>query len=192
MERETKISRCFVGILILIAFTIGFWVGRSTVKNPEPIVKETTRWEKEPYAVHDTIYKPVPQRIEIPVDRPVFIPADTARLFEIWCDYYLKRDYELDYSNDTLGTFLVNVSIQENKLLSATSTVQPNRKIVEREKITYKSPKLQFWGMIGTSADFQNNKIQFGVDVKNKVLFGISGMRLDDKYGYTIDFGIKF
>ena len=46
--------------------------------------------------------------------------------------------------------------------------------------------------MVGTSTDFQSNKIQFGIDVKNKVLFGISGMRLDDKYGYTIDFGIKF
>ena len=167
-------------IAIAIAVFIGYLWGQSNVTIPKPEIKEVVKWEKEPYAVHDTI------------DRPVFIPTDTAALFAVWCDYYLKRDYKLDFSNDTLGTFIVNASIQENKLLSATSTVQPIRKVITRTETVYKVPTMQPWVMIGTSPTLNTQKIQFGLDIKNKYIFGASGIRLDDKYGYTIDFGIKF
>lgn len=179
-------------IAIAIAVFIGYLWGQSNVTIPEAEIKEVVKWEKEPYAVHDTIYEPKPYRVEVPVDRPVFIPTDTAALFAVWCDYYLKRDYKLDFSNDTLGTFIVNASIRENKLLSATSTVQPVRKVIEREKTVYKVPAMQPWVMIGTSPTLNTQKIQFGLDIKNKYIFGASGIRLDDKYGYTLDFGIKF
>lgn len=177
---------------VALALFLGYLWGRSSVELPEPEIKEVIKWEKEPYAVHDTINNPVPYEVEVPVDRPIFIPTDTAALFAVWCDYYLKRDYKLDFSNDTLGTFIVNASIQENKLFSATSTVQPIRKVIEREKTIYKVPKLQPWAMIGTSADFRTNKLQFGLDIKNKYIIGASGLRFDDEYSYTFDFGIKF
>lgn len=179
-------------IAIVIAVFIGYLWGRSNVIIPEPEIKEVVKWEKEPYAVHDTIEKPVPYEVKVPVDRPVFIPTDTAALFAVWCDYYLKRDYKLDFSNDTLGTFIVNASIQENKLLSAASTVQPIRKVITRTETVYKVPTMQPWLMIGTSPTLNTQKIQFGLDIKNKFIIGASGIRLNDDYGYTIDFGIKF
>lgn len=179
-------------IAIVIAVFIGYLWGRSNVIIPDPEIKEVVKWEKEPYAVHDTIEKPVPYEVKVPVDRPVFIPTDTAALFAVWCDYYLKRDYKLDFSNDTLGTFIVNASIQENKLLSATSTVQPIRKVITRTETVYKVPTMQPWLMIGTSPTLNTQKIQFGLDIKNKFIIGASGIRLNDDYGYTIDFGIKF
>ena len=179
-------------IAIVIAVFIGYLWGRSNVIIPEPEIKEVVKWEKEPYAVHDTIENPVPYEVKVPVDRPVFIPTDTAALFAVWCDYYLKRDYKLDFSNDTLGTFIVNASIQENKLLSAASTVQPIRKVITRTETVYKVPTMQPWLMIGTSPTLNTQKIQFGLDIKNKFIIGASGIRLNDDYGYTIDFGIKF
>lgn len=179
-------------IAIVIAVFIGYLWGSSNVTIPDPEIKEVVKWEKEPYAVHDTIYKPEPYEVKVPIDRPVFIPTDTAALFAVWCDYYLKRDYKLDFSNDTLGTFIVNASIQENKLLSATSTVQPLRKVITRTETVYKVPTMQPWLMIGTSPTFNTQKIQFGLDIKNKFIIGASGIRLNDDYGYTIDFGVKF
>lgn len=46
--------------------------------------------------------------------------------------------------------------------------------------------------MIGTSVDLKTNKIQFGVDLNQKYVIGVSGICMDDRYGYTLDFGIKF
>lgn len=191
MNNKIKIS---VGALIVvgIALFLGYLWGRSSVELPAPEIKEVVKWEKEPYAVHDTIDRPVPYRVEVPVDRPVPVPTDTAALFAVWCDYYLKREYKLDFSNDTLGTFIADVSIQENKLLSATSTVQPIRKVITRTETIYKVPKLQPWLMFGTSPKLDAQKIQFGLDIQNKYIIGVSGLRIRDEYGYTFDLGIKF
>jgi hypothetical protein len=191
MKKQITIS---VGTIIAVAIAvlIGYFWGRSSVELPQPSVKEVVRWEKEPYPIHDTIYRPKPYRVEVPVDRPVPVPTDTAKLFEVWKDYYLKRHYTLDYSSDTVGTFRVDVSVQENKLVSATSTVQPNRRVIERTETVYKVPKLTPWAMIGTSPDLTTNKIQFGLNLNNKYMFGATGIRMDNKYGYTLDFGINF
>lgn len=191
MNKKIKIS---VGALIVvgIALFLGYLWGRSSVELPAPEIEEVVKWEKEPYAVHDTIDRPVPYRVEVPVDRPVPVPTDTAALFAVWCDYYLKREYKLDFSNDTLGTFIADVSIQENKLLSATSTVQPIRKVITRTETIYKVPKLQPWLMFGTSPKLDAQKIQFGLDIQNKYIIGVSGLRIRDEYGYTFDLGIKF
>lgn len=179
-------------IVVVIALFLGYLWGRSSVELPAPEIKEVVKWEKEPYAVHDTIKVPEPYAVEVPVDRPVPVPTDTAALFAVWCDYYLKRDYKLDFSNDTLGTFIADVSIQENKLLSATSTIQPIRKVITRTETVYKVPKLQPWIMFGTSPKLDVQKLQFGLDLNNKFIIGASGLRIRDEYGYTIDLGIKF
>ena len=98
----------------------------------------------------------------------------------------------MDFSDDSLGVFKVQASVQENKLISATSTIKPNiRTVTERETI-YKVPIIQFYTLIGTSLDLSTNQIQAGVDLKQKYMIGASGIRMNDKWGYTINFGIKF
>ena len=51
---------------------------------------------------------------------------------------------------------------------------------------------IQGYAMIGTSVDFSVNQIQLGIDLKQKFLISVSGIRIKDKYGYTINAGIKF
>lgn len=178
-------------IAIGIALLIGYFWGRSSVELPQPKRIVEVKWVKGDI-VRDTIDRPVPYEVKVPVDRPVFVPTDTAALFAIWQDYYLDRKYALDFSNDSLGTFKVDALVSQNKLISATSFIQPNIRTVTEREVIYKVPTLQPWAMLGTSADFRTNKLQFGLDLKNKYVIGVSGLRFEDKYGYTLDFGIKF
>lgn len=178
-------------IAVVIAIFVGYLWGRSSVELPEPRRIVEVKWVKGD-VVRDTIDRPVPYEVIVPDSIPVFIPTDTAALFAIWQDYYKERKYNLDFSNDSLGTFRVDATVNQNKLISATSFIQPNIRTVTEREVIYKVPTLQPWAMIGTSVDFRTNKIQFGLDIKNKFIVGASGMRIDDRYGYTLDFGIKF
>lgn len=185
----------WIYVIIAVAvtcFLLGMCTGRKTVK-PLPAEKIVEiKWEKGD-TIRDTIKVPVPYEVSVPVDRPVFVATDTTRLFEIWSDYYLKRNYSLDFSNDTIGLFKVDASVSENKLLSATSTIVPNIKTVIQKEVVYKQPKLIApWVMIGTSVDFKVNKLQTGIDIKDRFIVGVSGVRINDSYGYTIDLGYKF
>ena len=182
MASEVKISKATI-ISVVVAFIVGFLISRAFIEEPKTIVKESVKYEPSPYAVHDTIEKPVPY--EVIKDSIVYLPGklievDTAAILS---DYFLKRKYKLDFSTDTTGTFLINAEVCENKLVNAISTIRPLYRTRTKEKVIYKVPALQFYGMIGTSVDLKTNKIQFG---------GASGIRLDDRYGYTLDFGVKF
>lgn len=180
-----------IGVAVT-CFLLGMCTGRKSVK-PLPAEKVIeVRWEKGE-EIHDTIKVPVPYEVIVSEDVPVFIPTDTAKLFEIWSDYYLKRNYSLDFSNDTIGVFKVDASVSENKLLLATSTIIPNVKTVVEKEVVYKQPKLIApWVIVGTSVDFKVNKLQTGVDIKDRFIVGVSGVRINDSYGYTIDVGYKF
>lgn len=184
----TSIGSAFT--MIAISVGVGYYWGRADI--PEPEVTEKIEYVPSPYPVRDTIDRPIPVEVHDTIDRPIPVPTDTAALFAVWKDYYLRRDYELDFSNDSVGVFKVNASVQENKLLSATSVIQPNRKVITRTETVLKVPTIQPWIMIGTSPTFDTQKIQFGLDFKNRYIFGLSGIRIDDKYNYTLDFGVKF
>lgn len=190
MNKDLLTSIGSVITIIAISIGIGYYWGRTNL--PEPEVTEEIIYVPEPYAVHDTIYEPIPYAVHDTVNRPIPVPTDTAALFAVWRDYYLRRDYELDFSNDSIGVFKVNAFVQENKLLSATSVIQPNRKVITKTETVLKVPAIQPWIMIGTSPTFDSQKIQFGVDFKNRYMFGLSGIRIDDKYNYTLDIGVKF
>ena len=73
------------------------------------------------------------------------------------------------------------------------SDIQPIEKVITTENTYYKVKPLQFYVMGGTNfTKFNTQKVQFGIDLKQKFLIGVSGIRLEDKYNYTIDFGVKF
>jgi hypothetical protein len=182
-------------VLLLSTFFLGFMLGKSK-QDKNAKTKVVTKWTKGD-VIKDTIYLPKPYAVagENKNDTlyvPVPSSTDTTKLFAVWKDYYLQRKYNLDFSNDTIGTFKVDATVGQNKLISATSIIQPNIRTVYTENTIYKVPTLQFYGMIGSSLDLKTNKIQFGIDVKQKFMFGVSGIRLNNNYGYTIDTGIKF
>ena len=112
-----------------------------------------------------------------------FVATDTAKLYAVWQDYYLTRKYDLDFSNDTLGTFKVNASVSQNKLVTATSLIEPNVRTVYETKTIYKVPTIQFYSILGSSIDFRTNKIQLGIDLKQKYLIGASGIRIGNEMG---------
>lgn len=190
---NNKVKEILIAVgLVAIGLGVGILIGYLLIKpDAEPDVRRIVEIK---YIKGDTITKTIPYPVPYKVTDSVRVPVatDTAALFAVWKDYYLKREYNLDFSNDTLGTFMVNAAVSENKLIYATSTVQPNIRTVKEREVIYKQRKWVPWAMIGTSADFRTNKVQLGLDINEKYTVGASGIRLDDKYGYTIDFGIKF
>lgn len=190
MNNKTIIS-IIVIVAILASLLAGYFLGATSIKEKDAEKVVEVKWIKGD-TVRDTIQIPVPYKVEVPVEKPIFVYTDTDALFAVWQDYYLKRDYKLDFSNDTLGTFVADVSIQENKLVRATSFIRPNIRTVTEKETTYKVNIIQPWVIVGTSVDFSTQKLQVGVDIKNKFVVGVSGIRLNDKYSYTIDLGIKF
>lgn len=191
-----KITISLYGIIaIIIALFVGYIWGSSNIKElPASKTESVTKWIKGD-TIRDTISikKLKPYKVTLP-SKDIKIPSstDTTKLFEVWKDYYTKRNYNLDFSNDTLGIFKVDAEVSENRLTKATSLIQPNIRTITTKETIYKVIKLQPYTVIGSSLDFRTNKIEIGLDFKQKYMLGISGIRLDDKYGYTIDLGIKF
>lgn len=159
-------------------------------------MKETVKYVPSTVTVTDTIFNPQPYNVFIPADTVYkyltkFEKVDTA---EILKDYYLTRQYSLDFSNDTLGVFKVNAEVGQNKLLKANSFVNPIIKTVYRENTVtqYKTKLLQPFLLVGTSPKFDVQQATIGIDLRQKYLIGVSGIRWDNKYNYTINLGIKF
>lgn len=179
-------------ILGIVALILGFLLGRCSNIN-ENIAKteEVVKYVPSPYPVHDTIYKPKTYEVVRHKIDTVYLnqDVDTSKILE---DYFLTRRYELDFSSDSLGVFKVNTEVSENSIISATSYIQPNYKTIIQENTIYKTTPVQFYAMIGSSIDFKTNKISLGVDLNQKYLLGVSGIRFGDNACYTIDFGIKW
>jgi hypothetical protein len=195
MGKNIVIRRSTV-ILAILMFALGFIVSRLTIGEQEVKTKTVIKYEKQPSAVHDTIYEPKPyaEYIDSGSIHYISLPGkpiepDTAAIL---ADYLVRRKYNLDFSNDTLGVFKVDAEVTQNHLVNAVSTIQPIIRTVETERTIYKQKKLQFWGMFGTSPKLDFNKVQIGLDLKEHYMIGVSGYRIDNKYDYTIDFGYKF
>lgn len=192
MNKKITISISSV-IALLITFIVGVLIGKGYADTVE-VEKEVVKWKTEQLPpIHDTIPTPVPYFV-FDTDT-VFkiiehqVEVDTLKIL---ADYYRVRKYDLDFSNDSIGVFKVNIDVTKNMLANASSEIRPIRTIIERVKTINKVKTLQFYGMFGSSLDFKTNKIQVGLDFRQKYLLGVSGIHLDDKYGYTIDLGVKF
>lgn len=185
-------NKILIAVSIVVAiFFIGFFVGRSQIVVRERTITKITK-KLVPYKVTKTIDNPVPFAVhDTTYTDPVVITqmVDTAAILK---DYKLVRVYPLDYSSDSLGVFKVDVTVNQNKIVKATSTVRPILTAIEKEKVIYKVPAIQFYGLIGSSIDFKTNQVQVGVDLSQKYMLGVSGIRFNDQMSYTINAGIKF
>lgn len=179
-------------ILSIVVLFLVFMLGRcSNVNKNIAKTEETIKYVPSPYPVYDTIYQPKPYEVVRHKRDTMYLTqdVDTAKILE---DYFLTRRYELDFSSDSLGVFKVNTEVSENSIISATSYIQPKYKTIIQENTIYKTTPVQFYAMIGSSIDFKTNKISLGVDLNQKYLLGVSGIRFGDNACYTIDFGIKW
>lgn len=183
-------------ILATIAMVLFFFLGRLSVNDKTVVeTKEVVKYEPSAFVIRDTVTKdrliPVETFVRDTVYKYLSQNVDTSAIIH---DYFLSRKYELDFSSDSTGVFLVNAEVNQNKLISANSQIQPVIKTVYRESTntTYKVPAVQFYGTIGTNLALDVNKISFGVDLKQKYLIEISGIRHKNDYSYTFGFGVKF
>ena len=195
MRDQITIKRSVI-ITAILMFVLGFVVSRLTIKEGETKIRTVVKYEPAPYAVHDTIREPKPytEYRDTGSIKYIYLPGepiepDTAAILD---DYIVRRKYNLDFSNDTLGVFKVDAEVTQNHLVSAVSTIQPIIRTVLTEKTVYKAKQLQLWTMFGTSPKLDFNKVQLGMDFKEHYMIGVSGYLIDNKYDYTIDFGYKF
>lgn len=183
-----------IGVIALL--TVGFFGGRLTI-NEKTIIKTETVYKKGA-VIKDTIIKPQPYAVIKPYEvlkiklkhDTIYTKVDSSKIVS---DYLLTRKYALDFSSDTTGVFKVDVAVNKNQLISAISTIRPIIKTTTIEKITTKKQLLQVYAMIGTSPDLSTNQLQVGVNLGQKYMIGVSGMRFDNNsFGYTINVGIIF
>lgn len=196
MDKETKLISVLAVFFIAVICLGFFFLGRSSVHIPEPAeVKHDTTYVPAPYPVHDTLKVPVPAK-EVPPDT-VYVsvpePTDTAALFAVWLDYYTTREYNLDFSSDSLGVFRVAAKVNKNKLQEAISTIQPRIQVVTNIENFYKERAFQPWVMATTGVtDFKFQSVTVGVDINSRVMLGVGAMRYDKNGAFTINAGYKF
>lgn len=138
---------------LLLGFVAGWWLGSR--KSTTEIVREEVRYVERPATRIDFEF-PTPQKvgtIELPrlqytdtIREEVRIPADTAGIV---ADYLKKREYELDFSTDSTGIFKVQAVVYCNRLASASATITPLQREIER--VTEKQPR-KFRPFVGGGA----------------------------------------
>ena len=192
MNKKFTISLSSI-IVAAVVFFVGYLVGKGYADTKE-VEKEVVKWKTEYLPpIHDTIPQPVPYLV-FDTDTVYKIKEHELSVdtLAILMDYFRVRNYALDFSNDSIGIFKVNLDVTKNRLANARSEIRPIRNTVETIRTISNVKTIQFYGILGSSVDLKTNKIQFGIDLRQKYLIGVSGIRLDDKFGYTIDLGAKF
>lgn len=193
-RKEVYMSKQFIATFILYAaifFTIGYTVGTCT-RDEEVQEKESVSIKPSSVFIHDTIYYPEPYveyHVRTILDTLREYVIDTSRVVD---DYYATRKYNLDFSNDSLGVFKFDLTVNQNKLCNVVSNIHPYERVVTREIVKQKVKLMQIYVIGGTSPNFKTQRLGVGLDINQSYLLGISGMRYNDNYNYTIDFGIKF
>ena len=183
----------YIIILSIAMLLLGFLLGRLSVTDKTTVeTKEVVKNVPSPYIVRDTIFSPLPALTYYKVDTCYIAQkVDTA---EILSDYFLNRQYKLDFSNDSIGEFIVDAEVNQNKLVSANSFVQPITKFIYKENTVTKQTVRAFqpWVTIGTNVNLDCQQVTLGFDLKQKYILGVSGLRLNSKYNYTVNIGIKW
>lgn len=185
---KTALYIIFALAALALSGFLGYLIGSSYTETPEKVVEVITKYEKLPADTIKIMY-PEPYKVYDTITDLQTIYVDTAKSID---DYFKVREYYLDFSNDTLGKFVVETKVHQNSLMYAEAQIEPIIKTVTTTKTEYKVKALQIYAMLGSSVDLRCNQIQAGVDVADKYVFGVSGVRLGDKVGYTLNVGLKF
>lgn len=177
--------------LLLIVMISGFLIGKYCFR-PEPeIITHTVVKYLPGDTIRITREKPVPYK----VTDTITITPDTAKLYAAWREYNKTNEYELDFSNDTVGTFKVNAKVHQNEITEVQSTIIPIIKTTETST-TEKSNNVKFiqgFVAIGTSVhNFNTQQVTVGAEFVNRYDVSATAIRYNSDFTYTINFGIKF
>lgn len=179
---------------LLLCFSLGWWLGSRQV---EEIVREEVRYVERPAT---TIEYKMPEPIKVgSIDLPRLQYIDTIRLVEhipadtacIVADYLKRREYALDFSNDTLGVFKVDAVVEANRLTSAIATIQP----LQREVLTEMRDVRKFRPYIGGGVGIGSRmsaSVEVGALLKERHLVRVGYQRVGNDNYLTLGYGIAF
>lgn len=184
---------------IISALVVGIFCGWliGSRKEPIEIVREEVRYVERPATKIDTELFPgwVAERIDLPrlqytdtIREEVRIPADTASII---ADYIKQRDYELDFSTDTTGTFKVRAVVSHNRLASASATIAPLQREVLTTTREVRAFRPYLGGSVGIGAQFSAT-LEVGALLKEHHLPRVGYMRLGKDNYLKIGYGYTF
>lgn len=185
-------------LTIVSTLAIGFFCGWLIGSRKEVKSVENVRYTCQPTTEIASLFpkwessKP----IELPmlqyrdtIREEVHIPADTASII---ADYLQRREYNLDFSTDSTGVYKVRAVVEANRLASATATITPLVREVER--VTEVQPRM-FRPYIGGGVGIGKNisaSLEVGALLKNKHLPRLGYMRVGKDNYITASYGYCF
>lgn len=180
--------------VLALGIALGWWLGNRTT---EEVVREKVRYvTREPIRVDTELFpKWSAERIVLPtlqyhdtIREEVRIPADTAGII---ADYFKQRQYELDFSTDSTGTFKVQAVIHCNRLESASATIAP----LQREVLTTTREVRVFQPLAEIGVAIGNDiglSLGAGGIIKNKHILTAKYMRLGKHNFYGGEYAYIF
>ena len=185
-------------LTIVSTLVVGFFCGWLIGSRNEVKIVENVRYTCQPTTEIVSLFpkwessKP----IELPrlqysdtVREEIRIPADTASII---ADYLQRREYNLDLSTDSTGVCKVRAVVEANRLASATATITPLVREVER--VTEVQPRM-FRPYIGGGIGVGNSitaSVEIGALLKNKHLPRLGYMRVGNQNYVTANYGYCF
>ena len=186
------IRNTIVAIVLLgLGIGLGWWLGSL---NSEVDVREMVQYVELP-PITKVIEKPVPIKTEpitiekvVTVREEVAIPADTAAII---ADYLQRREYDLDFSTDTTGTFKVNAIVEANRLTKATATIAPLQKEIEHTVVKVRPFRSYIGGGVGIGKELSAS-LNVGALIKDHHLPSVGYQRIGNGNYITINYGYVF
>lgn len=183
-------------VTLLLGFCLGWWLGPRDERNVEVVRQEVRYAERPTTTIKYNMPAPIKvQRIDLPriqytdtIRQEVRIQADTASII---ADYIQQRDYDLDFSTDTTGTFKVRAVVSHNRLASASATIAP----LQREVLTTIREVRAFRPYIGGGVALgakAGASLEVGALLKEHHLSRVGYMRLGKDNYLTIGYGYTF
>lgn len=180
--------------VLALGIALGWWLGNRTT---EEVVREEVRYvTREPIRIETDLFpKWSAERIILPtlqyhdtIREEVRIPADTAGII---ADYFKERDYDIDFSTDSTGTFKVQAVVYCNRLESASATITP----LQREIVTTIKEVRKFRPYIGGGVALgakAGASLEVGALLKDHHLPRVGYQRLGKDNYLTIGYGYTF
>lgn len=185
-------------LYILSALVVGFFCGWLLGSRQEVQIVEEVRYVERPATRIDFEFpKPTKvERIELPsiqyhdtITLTERIPADTATIV---ADYLKRREYELDFSTDSTGIFKVQAVVYCNRLASASATIQPLQREIERvAEVRPRKFRPYIGGGVGVSSQFSAS-VEVGAMLKDHHLPRVGYQRVGNGNYITINYGYLF
>lgn len=178
-------------VVLLLCFGAGWWLG-SRQKIVE--IKEEVRYVELP-PITKVVEKPVPIKTEpvtikevVEVVKEVAMPIDTTAII---ADYLQRREYNLDFSNDTTGVYKVQAIVEANRLTSASATIIPLKRVVEQTVVKIRKFRPYVGGSISIGGK-QGASLEIGVLLKDHHFPKVGYQRLGNENYITAGYGYLF